>query len=97
MGRQSRCTYPFWVLLLFFFFLSIVLYYKFIFHIIRGVPNKAVGKKEPPFSLNCRVFQLILVKLFKIVYIIIRQGAPLGLSCRANLYSTLGLRTRIIN
>ena len=28
------------------------------------------------------VFQLILVKLFKIVYILIRQDAPLGFSCR---------------
>ena len=31
-----------------------------------------------------RVFKLILVKLFKIVYIIIRQGAPLGLAVQMN-------------
>ena len=31
-----------------------------------------------------RVFSLILVKLFKIVYIIIHQGAPLGLAVEIN-------------
>ena len=39
-GRQSRCTYPFWVFASFF-----VLYYKFILYITRGAPNKAVKKK----------------------------------------------------
>ena len=29
-------------------------------------------------AIMSRVFQLILVKLFKILYILIRQGAPLG-------------------
>ena len=42
MGRKSRCTYPFWVFAPFFF----VLYYKFIFYITRGAPNKAVKKKR---------------------------------------------------
>ena len=43
MGRQSRCTYPFWVFASFLFF---VLYYKFVLYITRGVPKKAVEKKS---------------------------------------------------
>ena len=35
-------------------------------------------------AIISRVFKLILVKLFKIVYIIIRQGAPLGLAVEIN-------------
>ena len=35
-------------------------------------------------AIISRVFQLILLKLFKIVYIIIRQGAPLGLAVQMN-------------
>ena len=45
MGRQSRCTYPFWVFASSFFFCG-VLYYKFILYITRGAPNKAVKKKK---------------------------------------------------
>ena len=45
MGRQSRCTYPFWVLLLFSFF-CVVLY------ITRGEPNKAVEKDQYPCHVD---------------------------------------------
>ena len=48
MGRQSRCTYPFWVFASKFLLFFCVLYYKFILYIIRGVPNKAVEKKKIP-------------------------------------------------
>ena len=41
-------------------------------------------------AIITRVFQLIFVKLL-IVFIIIRQDAPLGISGRANLYATVGL------
>ena len=44
IGRWSRCTYPFWVFASFLFFC--VLYYKCILYITRGVPNKAVKKKQ---------------------------------------------------
>ena len=42
-------------------------------------------------AIISHVFQLIHVKLFLIVFIIICQGAPLGSYCRENLYSTMGL------
>ena len=37
-------------------------------------------------AISSRVFLLILVKLFTIVYIRIRQGAPLGLAIEMNLF-----------
>ena len=37
-------------------------------------------------AIISRVFKLILVKLFKTVYITIRQGAPLGLAVGINYF-----------
>ena len=50
-------------------------------------------------EIRSRVFQLILVKLHKIIYILIRQDTPLGVFRHSwtNLYAALSLRTRIIN
>ena len=44
-----------------------------------------------------RVFQLIRLKFFLLfcVFIIISQGCPLGILCRANLHANVGLLTRI--
>ena len=50
MGRQSRCTCPFWVFASFCVCVCVcvcLLYYKFILYITRGAPNKAVKKKFP--------------------------------------------------
>ena len=62
MGRQSRCTYPFWVFASFFFFLCVcvcVLHYKFILYITKGAPNKAVKKKKKEITIIRQFFIFI--------------------------------------